>query len=171
MSDDDEFSDWARVHSPELLRRATWLCGDRHQAEDLVQETLVRLFLHWPRVDLADNPVGYARTTLYRLFVSARRRRSSGELPTASLPERAGPGGDPDGHLDLVAALQTLAPRQRCVVVARYVDDRPVAEVARMMRRTESWVRVTAARALHQLRDSPWAAAATLEPHDVIRRS
>lgn len=160
MSDDDEFSDWAAQHSPALLRRATLLCGDRHQAEDLVQETLVRLFLHWRQVDLDHNPVGYAHTTLYRVFVSGRRRRSSTELPTAVLPEPAGDRADVEGHLDLVAALQTLSPRQRCVVVARYVDDRSVAEVARLMRRTESWVRVNASRALHQLRDSPLVAGA-----------
>ena len=77
MSDDDEFTDWAHEHSPGLLRRATLLCGDRHQAEDLVQETLVRLFLHWRRIDLDDNAVGYAHTTLFRLFVSGRRRRSA----------------------------------------------------------------------------------------------
>ncbi|WP_375423557.1 sigma-70 family RNA polymerase sigma factor [uncultured Friedmanniella sp.] len=169
MSDDEEFSDWAREHSPALLRRATLLCGDRHRAEDLVQETLVRLFLHWRRIDLDDNPVGYAHTTLFRLFVSGRRRRSSGELPTAELPERAGGPADVEGHLDLVAALQALSPKQRCVVVARYVDDRSVTEVARLMRRTESWVRVNASRALHQLRDSPLVAASAT--HDLARRS
>lgn len=171
MSEDEEFSEWARRHSPDLLRRATLLCGDRHQAEDLVQETLVRLFLHWRQVDQDDNPLGYASTTLFRVFVSGRRRRSSGELPSAVLPERAGARSDVEGHLDLVAALQTLSPRQRCVVVARYVDDRPVAEVARLMRRTESWVRVTASRALHQLRASPLVAGTTAEAHDLARRS
>ncbi len=170
MSDDDEFSDWAREHSPDLLRRATLLCGDRHQAEDLVQETLVRLFLHWRQVDHDRNPAGYASTTLFRVFVSGRRRRSSGELPSATLPERPFPGADTEGRLDLVAALQTLSPKQRCVVVARYVDDRPVSEVARLMRRTEGWVRVTASRALHQLRDSPLVAA-SVTPHDLSQRT
>ncbi|WP_375433578.1 RNA polymerase sigma factor [uncultured Friedmanniella sp.] len=47
----------AAQHSPALLRRATLLCGDRHQPEDLVQETLVRLFLRWRRVDLDHNPL------------------------------------------------------------------------------------------------------------------
>jgi RNA polymerase sigma-70 factor (sigma-E family) len=170
MSDDDEFSDWARAHSPDLLRRAMLLCGDRHQAEDLVQETLVRLFLHWRQVDHDNNPAGYASTTLFRVFVSGRRRRSSAELPSATLPERPSPSADSEGHLDLVAALQTLSPKQRCVVVARYVDDRPVSEVARLMRRTEGWVRVNASRALHQLRDSALVTAATV-PHDLSRRT
>lgn len=158
MSQDQAFTGWAQEHSPALLRRATLLCGDRHQAEDLVQETLVRMYLHWRRIDLDDNPVGYAQTTLFRLFLATRRRHSSHERPTENPPEQ--PGAEPDaaGHLDLLAALQTLPPRQRCVVVARYLDDRPVAEVAVTMRRTESWVRVTAHRALQTLRDSPLVA-------------
>ena len=155
MSQDEEFSAWAHEHAPALLRRATLLCGDRHLAEDLVQETLVRLFLRWPRIDHDQSPTGYAATTLFRLFLAGRRRRSSGELPSWSVPERAARPDDLDLRLDLAAALQSLPPRQRCVVVARYVDDRPVAEVARLMRRTEGWVRVTALRALRSLRESP----------------
>lgn len=156
MSQDEEFTDWAAQHSPALLRRARMLCGDRQLAEDLVQETLVKMFVHWRRIDHDDNPVGYAYTTLFRLFCSSRRRRSSTELPSEVLqdrPARAEP--DPGLRLDLVAALQMLPPRQRCVVVARYLDDRPVAEVATLMRRTEGWVRVTAHRALLKLHDSP----------------
>lgn len=162
MDHDDQFTGWAREHSPELLRRATLLCGDRHQAEDLVQETLTRLFLRWRQVDLDHNPVGYAHTTLFRLFLSNRRRRSSSERPTETVPERPGRDADPGTRLDLVAALQTLPPQQRCVVVARYLDDRSVAEVAGVMRRTESWVRITAHRALHKLRDSPFLATTPL---------
>ena len=156
MNQDDEFTDWAGQHSPALLRRALWLSGDRQLAEDLVQETLVTMFVHWRRIDHADNPVGYAYTTLFRLFVSGRRRRSSTELPSETVQDRpARTEADPALRLDLLAALQTLPPRQRCVVVARYLDDRPVAEVATLMRRTEGWVRITAHRALLKLRDSP----------------
>lgn len=160
MSSDADFTDWAEGHAAELLRRAYLLSGDRQRAEDLVQETLVRIFLHWRRIDHDDNPVGYAHTVLFRLFASQRRRRSSGELPTEHLPER--PTGRPDTELqlDLVAALQTLGPVERCVVVARYLDDRSVSEVAEMMRRSQSWVRTTSFRALRRLRDSPAMALA-----------
>ncbi|MET0695018.1 MAG: sigma-70 family RNA polymerase sigma factor [Propionibacteriaceae bacterium] len=158
MNHDEAFAGWAREHSPQLLRRATMLCGDRYRAEDLVQETLVRMFLRWRHIDLDGNALGYAHTTLFRLFLSSRRKRSSTELVSATLPEQ--PGHDPEVaiHLDLVAALQTLPPKQRCVVVARYLDDRSVSEVATLMHRTESWVRVNAHRALHTLRDSPFMA-------------
>ena len=156
MGHDEEFTDWAGRCTPALLRRAHLLCGDRQLAEDLVQETLVKMFLHWRRVDADGNPLGFALTTLFRVFCSGRRRRSASELPSETLLDRPAPvGSDPGLRLDLVAALQALTPKQRCVVVARYVDDRPIAEVAALMHRTEGWVRVTAHRALLALRDSP----------------
>lgn len=167
MNHDEAFAGWAREHSPALLRRATLLCGDRYRAEDLVQETLVKMFLHWRHIDLDGNPIGYAHKTLFRLFLSHRRKRSSREVVSATLPEPPVRDPEPAVHLDLVAALQTLAPPQRCVIVARYLDDRPISEVATLMDKTEAWVRVTAHRALHKLRDSPLMAGEPSMTHAV----
>ena len=44
---------------------------------------------------------------------------------------------------------------ERCVVVARYLDDLSVAEVATLMVRTQAWVRTTSLRALRRLREHP----------------
>ena len=158
MNHDEAFASWAREHSPGLLRRATMLCGERQQAEDLVQETLVKMFLGWRHVDLDRSPVGYAHKTLFRVFLSHRRKRSSSEVVSSILPDR--PKNDPDStlRLDLLAALQTLPPKQRYLVVARYLDDCSVSEVAESMHTSEAWVRVNAHRALHKLRDSPFMA-------------
>jgi RNA polymerase sigma factor (sigma-70 family) len=152
---DAEFTGWAKVESPGLVRRAFLLCADWQQAEDLVQETLVRLYLNWHRVDMSQNPVGYAHTTLFHLFVSDKRRRRTGERPTAYVPERPVPAVAPDSGMDLARALEVLSPIERCVVVARYLDDRSVAEVAHMVNRTQGWVRTTSHRAIQRLRQSP----------------
>lgn len=154
-TDDDEFTTWAWLHGRALQRRAVLLTGDWQLAEDLVQETLTKLYVGWSRVDREQNVVGYAHTTLFRLFLSARRLRRSGEIPNEDLPERGLAPQDSAQRLDLATALQTLPPPARCVVVARYLDDRSVAETAVMMRRTQSWVKTTAARALLQLRSCP----------------
>jgi RNA polymerase sigma-70 factor (sigma-E family) len=158
VNHDEAFASWAREHSPGLLRRATMLCGERPQAEDLVQETLVKMFLSWRHVDPDRSPVGYAHKTLFRVFLSHRRKRSSSEVVSSALPDRSKSDPDTAIHLDLLAALQTLPPKQRYVVVARYLDDCSVAEVADSMHMTEAWVRITAHRALHKLRDSPFMA-------------
>jgi RNA polymerase sigma-70 factor (sigma-E family) len=152
---DADFTAWARAETPGLLRRGYLLCADWQQAEDLVQETLVRLYVHWHRVDSSQNPVGYAHTTLFHLFVSDKRRKRTGERPTAHMPERPVPAVTPDSRMDLARALEVLSPIERCVVVARYLDDRSVAEVAHMVNRNQGWVRTTANRAIQRLRQSP----------------
>jgi RNA polymerase sigma-70 factor (sigma-E family) len=151
---DTDFTGWAKVETPGLLRRAFLLCADWQQAEDLVQETLVRLYVNWHRVDRSHNPVGYAHTTLFHLFISDKRRKRTSERPTAHLPERPVPTVAPDLGMDLAKALNVLSPIERCVVVARYLDDRSVADVAHMINRNQGWVRTTAHRAIQRLRQS-----------------
>ena len=45
----------------ELLRFAYLLCGDRHRAEDLLQDVLLAMYRRFPDLLTLDNPVGYAR--------------------------------------------------------------------------------------------------------------
>src|SRR6478672_6547957 len=129
-----DFEEFARARTPHLHRSAWLLCGDRHQAEDLVQETLAKVYVRWHRRLGAriDNPAAYAQTTLVRTFISARRRRSSGETPYGDLPEQAEAdhAAGSDLRLALVQALDGLAPVDRAVLVLRYLEDLSVAEVA-----------------------------------------
>lgn len=159
MRRDREFSDWARDEAPGLLRRARLLCLDAQHAEDLVQDTLVRMYLHWSRIDADGSPVGYAHRTMFNLFVTGRRRRSNHERPVAELAEgvpATGVAADAVNlRLDLQAALGALDPMERAVVVARYVDDRSVTDIARLFDRTESWVKSITHRAVLKLRRSP----------------
>src|SRR5215813_588956 len=76
---------------PALMRHAHALTGNVHAAEDLVQDTLVRMAGVWRRIDRDGNPLGYARTVMLRLYVSrwrGLRRRPA----TQALVETAAPG-------------------------------------------------------------------------------
>ena len=132
---EQEFEEFALARTPQLYRSAWLLCGDRHQAEDLVQETLAKVYVRWrrPLSSRIDNPAAYAQTTLTRTFLSAKRRRSSTELPYADLPDS--PVADQtelsDVRFALRDALAGLAPADRVVLVLRYLDDLSVEEVAR----------------------------------------
>ena len=92
---ESEFEEFARARAPQLLRSAWLLCGDRHLAEDLVQETLAKVYVRLARLD---NPAAYAQTTLVRTYLSLRRRRSSTEQPYADLPDRAVDGNGAEQH-------------------------------------------------------------------------
>lgn len=154
MSDgqQDGFEEFALARTPRLYRSAWLLCGDRHGAEDLVQETLAKVFVKWRRID---NPAAYAQTTLVRTFLSHRRRKSSQELPYADLPDIA--GEDPSARSDLRLGLQDvlagLAPIDRAVLVLRYSDDLSVDEVAARLGLSPGAVRNRSMRALGRARE------------------
>ena len=112
----EEFEEFARARTPQLYRSAWMLCGDAHRAEDLVQDTLAKVFVRWhrPLVGAIDNPAAYAHTTLVRTYISAQRRRSNHERPTEHLPERAEHGRQHGGaatRLTLAAALERARAR------------------------------------------------------------
>src|SRR5712691_8377946 len=116
-----------------LKRQAFLLCGDDSQAEDLVQEALVRAFarpLRAPRPGAAE---AYVRVIMVRLFIDGARRRSrwNRAAPLLTGPQTAADPADQVADRDVVlTALNGLSPRQRACVVLRYYEDLPVAQVA-----------------------------------------
>jgi RNA polymerase sigma-70 factor (sigma-E family) len=151
-----EFEEFALARTPQLLRSAWVLCGDVHRAEDLVQETLAKVYVRWHRRigGAIDNPAAYAQTALVRTFLSDRRRKSSGELPYAEPPDSADPdrGAETDLQLQVAEALAGLGPADRAVLVLRYLEDRSVSEVAQVLGVSEGAVRNRSMRALDRLR-------------------
>lgn len=149
MSVTEDFEEFARAGIPRLYRTAWLLTGDRHHAEDLVQDTLANMLKTWARID---NPGAYARTAMARTFISQRRRRSWSERPTADLPEQVERVGDVELRMALREALGELAPLDRAVLVLRYFEDRSVEQVALDLGKNASAITTRTARALDRLR-------------------
>lgn len=149
------FEDWAVQATPQLFSYARLLVGQWHAAEDLVQDALTAMYVNWHRVDQTQRPTAYAKQTLFRLYISKRRRKSSSEVLLDVLPDALGIYPDETARLDLGRALADLTPTERAVVVARYVDDLPVRDVAELFGRSEAWVRTKASRSLSRLRANP----------------
>lgn len=146
-----EFTSFARSRLPALYRSALFLCGDPHQAEDLAQEALTRVYLVWGTRRI-DDPVAYTNKTLLRAFLSLRRRRSYGEYPTETIPEATSPSVDVALRVDLQSALALLKPIDRAIVVMRHLEGMPVAAVAQAVGRSPENVRVRSMRALAQMK-------------------
>ena len=72
-SRDDEYTEYVAARLSSLRRLAAVLCGDWQRADDLVQATLTRLYVHWAQVRAASHPDAYARTVLVREFIHERR--------------------------------------------------------------------------------------------------
>src|SRR6266536_2193085 len=77
---------------PALMRHAYALTGNVHAAEDLVQNTLVRLAGVWRRIDKDGNPLGYARMVMFRTYLSWWRSPGRpGHLRAVEPPSRHHP--------------------------------------------------------------------------------
>ncbi|GGL76807.1 RNA polymerase sigma24 factor [Streptomyces fumigatiscleroticus] len=152
----DGYPEFAAARAGHLYRSACLLTGgDTHLAEDLVQETLGRVYARWGRVSRADNPAGYAQTVLTRTFLAHQRRRSSSERATDTFPDLADPRGadiDTPLRLTLLEALGRLSAKDRAVVVLRYWEDRSIEETADAMNVSSAAVRTRCVRALARLR-------------------
>ena len=153
MADRSGFADFVSASSPRLLRTAYLLTHDRHAAEDLLQSTLAKTWVAWPRI--VGDPEPYVRRTLATTYVSWWRRRSSHEKPTDDVLDAPAAAGTTDERVDLWAALGRLPRRQRAVVVLRYWDDLPEAEVARALGCSVGTVKSQASKALAKLRIDP----------------
>jgi len=153
LSSQLEFGEFAAARASHLFRIAYLMCGDWHEAEDLVQTTLAKLFVAWHRVERAQSPDGYARKVLLNTYLSHRRLKRSAETPAADPCEPRAAGDDADLRLTLVAALRMLPPRSRAVVVLRYVDDHSIESVAETLGISPAAVKSLNSRGLARLRE------------------
>jgi RNA polymerase sigma-70 factor (sigma-E family) len=151
---DDEFARFVNDRSAALYRYGYVLTGNRHDADDLVQEALVRLRGSWGRLFDQSDPEGYVRTTMARLHISTWRRRRRENL-TSAPPDRGrvDAGIERIGNdLGLWPLVAQLPPRQRAVLVLRYHDGYDDARIAEVLGISRGTVRSQALRALEKLR-------------------
>jgi RNA polymerase sigma-70 factor (sigma-E family) len=153
------FEEFVQARSGSLMRTAMLLTGqNRVEAEDLLQLALERAYRHWPRVSQSGEPERYIRRILAN--ASADRWRRLARRPEQVLPPADGVPGVPDHAAEvadrdyLLRALAALPPRQRAVLVLRYFDDLPEAEIAEMLGCSLGTVKSHAARALSRLREA-----------------
>jgi RNA polymerase sigma-70 factor (sigma-E family) len=120
------FAGFVRENTPALLRTAYLLTGDAQQAEELVQDTLVRLYQKWDRVESADVPLAYVRRALTNGYINQKRRGVRRELAYEDVPDHVEPY-DPVEQLadrdQIWAGLRHLSERQRAALVLRFFED------------------------------------------------
>jgi RNA polymerase sigma-70 factor (sigma-E family) len=156
--DRTQFDEFMASRWPGLVRLAFGLTGDRWLAEDLAQTALASAYAAWWRVRRADDPDAYVRRILINASKSRFRRHQLSEQPSEPGdlpdPEVADAAADVGERSALLTALAELPPRQRAVVVLRYVEDMTDTQVGALLGCSASTVRSQAARALAKLRAS-----------------
>lgn len=151
------YEEFANSRLTAMLRFAVMLTGDPHVAQDLVQETMVRVQLNWRRVSRADSPERYARRMLVNQYLDWRRgswfRRVLLRNEVPEPPTRPRDHAEENAERDQVWSwLERLPRRQRAALVLRYYEDLPDAEIAEVLGCAVGTVRSSISRALATLR-------------------
>ena len=147
-----EYVAFVTARRPHLRRIAYTLCGDWHQAEDLVQTALAKLYVAWPRLHKAGAEEAYARQIIVRANIDESRRpwrRERAGLEYHDVPVEA--DTSEDVRSELVRALQQLPAMQRKAVVLRHWLDLSVEETARELGISTGTVKSHTSRALANL--------------------
>ncbi|HEX3900929.1 MAG TPA: SigE family RNA polymerase sigma factor [Mycobacteriales bacterium] len=152
QADESAFRTFAVSRRPALRRTAYLMCGDWHQADDLVQTALTKLFVAWKRVRSDEQPDAYARRILTRCYLDERRRPWRRESPVEVLHDAPTATRSTEDALDLRVALDRLPARQRATLVLRFWADASVTETADALGCSEGTVKSQTARALSTLR-------------------
>jgi RNA polymerase sigma-70 factor (sigma-E family) len=147
-------ADLAGGRGAALKRHAFLLCGNEAQADDLVQEALVRAFARPRRLPGAGAAEAYVRAIMVNLFIDGARRHARWSRvapllrPAGTTPDPADQVADRDAML---TALRGLSPRQRACVVLRYYEDLPVAGVAAVLGVADGTVKRYLSEAMSQM--------------------
>lgn len=152
------YADVVAAYAPGLLRLAVMLTGDPSNAEDLLQSTLLRTVRHADRLPEMAAPAAYLRRVMLNEHLShgrrlGRRVRTVSSEVTPSHPAVPSGADTVDSRDETWTWLAGLKPQQRAVLVLRYYEDLPDAEIAAVLGCSESTVRSHAFRGLASLRE------------------
>lgn len=149
MQTEQDLEKLVRTYTPPLLRYCTALLGSEADAQDAVQTTFVKAWLrrNTLRGDDRDNERAWLYRIAYRTALDMLRaaRRAEQRKPPEPLPP------DPGISEELRAALNTLDPLDRALVLERVLDGMDYAALSKIHHRPESYLRTRYHRAKRRL--------------------
>ena len=145
--DEREFDDFYAASFQRITGQVYAMIGNRDEAQECVQEAFVRAWAHRKKLDKAEHPEAWVRTTAYRLAVSRWRRTMRGKRPADRAVGLATESAAPsEAHVALVAALKQLPEAQRQALVLHHIADLPVHDVAREVGVSEGTIKARLSR-------------------------
>jgi RNA polymerase sigma-70 factor (sigma-E family) len=155
--DEQEFAEYFAARRDAVRRTAYVLCGDWHRADDLAQTAFVALHRRWRKIRDRGALDAYVRRTLVRAVIDESRRPWRRERFVPELPDKAQADGEIGDSVAtrsaLLDGLRRVPPRQRAVLVLRFLDGLDVSATAEALKCSEGTVKSQTARGLAALRD------------------
>lgn len=138
-----------------LVGVLTLHCGDRHTAEELAQDTLVKVCLRWRSVQRMGNPEAWMFRVGMNLSNSYFRRKFAEHKARQKIQvDLRAPDRDLADAIAVREALSALPKRHRAVLVLRFYADLSVHDVAQALDMPEGTVKTLTHRALRALRNN-----------------
>ena len=150
-----DFSAYVSARQRSLARFAYLLTGGAHDAEDLVQSVLAKVYAKWDRISTVESPDAYGRRMMVNEYNSWWRRPwRRRERTNIELIRIMDPPASPDVQRDdeLWAVVRSLAPQQRAAVVLRFYEDLSEAQTADILGVSVGTVKSHTSRAIRSLR-------------------
>jgi RNA polymerase sigma-70 factor (ECF subfamily) len=154
VSSGPSFEDFFELEQERLLRVLWMVTGSLQEAEDIVQDTFIRVWERWPRVSAMESPTGYLHHAAMNIFRN-RYRRARLELRktlTAAPPDDA--FASAEDRISVSSALRRLTSKQRAALVLTDLLGYPADEAGRMLGVRGSTVRSLSSTARAALPDA-----------------
>jgi RNA polymerase sigma-70 factor (sigma-E family) len=156
--DEQDFAEYFAARRDAVRRSAYLLCGDWHRADDFAQTAFVALHRRWRKIRDRGALDAYVRRTLVRAVIDESRRPWRRERFVDELPETPNSDGEIGNAVAtrsaLLDGLRVVPPRQRAVLVLRFLEGLDVAATAEVLKCSQGTVKSQTARGLTALREA-----------------
>jgi RNA polymerase sigma factor (sigma-70 family) len=149
---------WARFDTffqeqhERLFKALYFVTGNRHDAEELMQDAFLRLWERWDQIGSIEDPTGYLFRVALNGFRMRRRRAAMAVRKVIPVPERRDLFLDAEMRADVRQLLLEVTPRQRAALVLVDLLGYPAEQAARILRVRPSTVRTLATNGRRALR-------------------
>jgi RNA polymerase sigma factor (sigma-70 family) len=135
-----------------LFKALYFVTGNRHDAEELMQEAFLRLWEQWDEIDRIEDPTAYLFRVALNGFRMRRRRAALAIRKLAPAPENRDEFLDAEMRADVRQLLLGITPRQRAALVLVDLLGYSSEQAARILRVRPSTVRALATKGRRALR-------------------
>ena len=129
---ENELTELMRTRHRALVGYAYLLCGNLREAEDIVQDAIIKVFSRRSPRDRAVSEA-YVRQAIFSTYLDLYRRRRRWSAITHLISrddQHASHDAASAERIDVMTALASLTPRQRACVALRYYEDLPLQQIA-----------------------------------------
>jgi RNA polymerase sigma-70 factor, ECF subfamily len=117
VSDAQSFEEFFEAESRAMFRRLCLVTGNRHDAEEVMQDAFLNVFERWDRVRQMEDPTGYLYRTAFNVFKRRSRRAAMALRRTLGVGEIVDEFAAADARFMVEEGLSELSPRQRAAIV------------------------------------------------------